>query len=81
MRVAPALALADPLHTYGQVLQPGKCLISKTQIQDPRFMMTVSLLCAHDEEGSFALTLNRPTTLFLDPLNFSLDCAHPEQRS
>lgn len=66
--------------TYDQALVPGKCIISKTQIQDPRFIMTVSLLCHHDEEGSFALTLNRPTTLYLDPLNFSL-CQQKEKHS
>lgn len=31
-------------------------------MQDPNFMHTVVLICQHDENGAFGLTVNRPTS-------------------
>ncbi len=38
----------------------GSLLIATPAIGDPRFARTVIYLCAHSEEGSFGLVLNRP---------------------
>jgi len=54
------------------VLKIGSLLISQPELGDPRFETSVSLLCDHDEHGSFALILNKPTHLFIDILDFSI---------
>lgn len=46
-------------------LRPGILLIAPPLLEDPNFWRSVVLLCAHGEEGSFGLILNRPTTLML----------------
>ncbi|MCA8830270.1 YqgE/AlgH family protein [Hymenobacter pini] len=47
-------------------LHPGSLLISQPFLGDPNFERTVVLLCSHsEEEGSFGLVLNRPSTLQL----------------
>jgi putative transcriptional regulator len=39
----------------------GKLLIASTQLGDPNFTHTVTLIVQHDENGALGLTLNRPT--------------------
>ena|SRR5688572_11999831 len=39
----------------------GKLLIAATQLGDPNFAHTVTLIVQHDENGALGLTLNRPT--------------------
>ena len=47
-------------------------LISKPEPGDPRFESSVSLVCDHDDQGSFALILNKPTEIYLDIRDFSV---------
>ncbi|MEQ8765538.1 MAG: YqgE/AlgH family protein [Planctomycetota bacterium] len=49
----------------------GELLIAHPHLIDPNFRHSVVLLCDHDEEGSFGLTVN-------DPLPISLSEAFPE---
>ena len=39
----------------------GKLLIASTQLGDPNFAHTVTLIVQHDENGALGLILNRPT--------------------
>lgn len=41
-------------------LRRGRLLVATPILEDPNFRRTVVLLCAHDEQGSFGLVLNRP---------------------
>ena len=47
-------------------LGPGVFLLSDPALTDPHFEETVVLLCAHSEEGSMGLVVNRPTELQLE---------------
>ena len=42
---------------------PGSLLIANGSLHDPNFKRTVVLICVHDENGTFGLVLNRPTSL------------------
>jgi putative transcriptional regulator len=42
-------------------LAPGVLLVAEPALLDPNFRRAVILLCAHNDEGSFGLVLNRPT--------------------
>jgi putative transcriptional regulator len=44
-------------------LRSGILLLSNAELRDPNFRRTVVLLCNHDTDGSFGLTLNRPLDL------------------
>lgn len=55
-----------------EIIQAGTLLISQPEPGDPRFETSVSLICDHDKEGSFALTLNKPTELFINIEDFSI---------
>ena len=37
----------------------GHLLLSAPHMQDPNFMHTVVLICQHDENGAFGMTVNR----------------------
>lgn len=41
------------------VSQRGQLLLSAPHMQDPHFMHTVVLICQHDENGAFGMTVNR----------------------
>ncbi|WP_400190889.1 YqgE/AlgH family protein [Hymenobacter sp. B81] len=60
-------------------LRSGSLLISQPFLGDPNFERSVVLLCRHDEEeGSFGLLLNRPTTVALgDALSLPEGEDHP----
>jgi putative transcriptional regulator len=60
------------LNTFQHKLDPGLLLVSKPELGDPRFLMSVSLLCMHDENGSLALILNHPLPLYINIDDFSL---------
>ena len=45
----------------------GKIIIAMPAMGDPRFALTVSLICAHSAQGAMGLILNKP----LNDLNFS----------
>ena len=60
------------LNTFQYKLDPGLLLVSKPEPGDPRFLMSVSLLCLHDDNGSLALILNHPLPLFINISDFSL---------
>lgn len=46
----------------------NQLLIAMPAMRDPHFTHTVTLVCQHDEEGAFGLTINRPTDLKLSAL-------------
>ena len=60
------------LNTFQHKLDPGLMLVSKPEQGDARFLMSVSLLCLHDENGSLGLILNHPLPLFINISDFSL---------
>ncbi|WP_020559082.1 YqgE/AlgH family protein [Thiofilum flexile] len=51
----------------------NQLLIAMPAMRDPQFTHTVTLVCQHDEEGAFGLTINRPTDLKLQALMQQLD--------
>ncbi|SPF77566.1 YqgE/AlgH family protein [Pseudoprimorskyibacter insulae] len=61
-----------PSHTTTDLT--GKLLIAMPGMEDPRFEHTVVFMCAHSEEGSMGLIINRPTAditmpMLMDQLN------------
>ena len=40
----------------------GQLLLSAPHMQDPNFMHTVVLICQHDENGAFGMTVNRTSS-------------------
>ncbi|GAB3832954.1 YqgE/AlgH family protein [Hymenobacter jeollabukensis] len=60
-------------------LRSGSLLISQPFLGDPNFERSVVLLCRHDEEdGTFGLMLNRPTTVRLgDAMSLPGGDEHP----
>lgn len=54
-------------------LRPGVFLMAYPALPDPNFEGTVVLLCAHSEEGSLGVVLNRPTEISVPSL---LDSDH-----
>lgn len=46
----------------------NQLLIAMPAMRDPHFTHTVTLVCQHDEEGAFGITINRPTDLQLSTL-------------
>ena len=54
------------LNTYDVKIEPGVVLVARPELMDPRFVMSVVLLCHHDEKGSVGLILNRPTSMLID---------------
>ena len=43
----------------------GQLLLSAPHMQDPNFMHTVVLICQHDENGAFGMTVNRTSSAVL----------------
>jgi len=43
--------------------KPGCVLIAEPLLQDPNFVRSVVLIIAHNEEGTYGLTLNRPLSI------------------
>ncbi|PWQ94294.1 YqgE/AlgH family protein [Leucothrix arctica] len=43
-------------------------LIAMPAMEDPNFAQTVTLICEHNEEGSFGVTINRPVNLTIGQL-------------
>jgi len=62
-----ALALASALATgaHGQTAAAGRLLVASPGIDDPNFSETVLLILLHQDGGSAAVFLNRPT--WVDP--------------
>lgn len=48
-------------------------LIAMPQLQDPNFVRTVMMVVQHDDEGTFALVLNRPVDMSTSELCEGLD--------
>ena len=46
-------------------LKKGIFRIADPKLRDPNFSQTVVLLCEHNDQGSFGVVVNRPTTLRL----------------
>lgn len=53
-----------------QSVEKGTILIAEPFLQDPNFQRTVILVCEHDLEGTFGITLNKDTG---DPLGYYMD--------
>lgn len=64
--------MQESLNTFNNSLEAGLCLISKPELLDPSFLMSVTLICDHNEEGSFGLVLNRQSSVFIDPKTYDL---------
>jgi len=64
--------MEESLNTFHNSLETGLCLISKPELLDPSFLMSVTLICDHNEEGSFGLVLNRQSTAYIDPKTYQL---------
>lgn len=47
-------------------LRPGALLVAEPAMLDPNFKRAVILLCEHNDEGSFGLIINKPTSLQLE---------------
>ncbi len=47
-------------HTQGSSFLQGQFLIAMPNLADPYFEHSVTLICQHDAEGCFGLTINRP---------------------
>jgi len=47
--------------TPPEYLPNGSLIIAKPFLGDPNFERSVALICQHDAEGAFGLTLNQPT--------------------
>jgi putative transcriptional regulator len=62
----------ESLNTFQNKLEAGVSLISKPELLDPSFLMSVTLICEHNEDGSFGLVLNRLSNLYLNPLSYDL---------
>lgn len=56
----------------------SQLLIAMPAMGDPTFKQTVTLICQHNEEGCFGLTINRPIQITLDEL---FDQLHIETQS
>jgi putative transcriptional regulator len=52
-------------HAMAQALEAGQLLIANPSLADPNFGKTVLLLFRHEDDGSLAVALNRPT--WVDP--------------
>ncbi|HPY41685.1 MAG TPA: YqgE/AlgH family protein, partial [Thiolinea sp.] len=48
-------------------------LIAMPSMDDPNFDHTVTLICQHDEEGAFGVTINRPLEVTIGELLAQLD--------
>jgi putative transcriptional regulator len=46
----------------------GSLLVAAPSLLDPNFMHAVVFVCAHDEDGTLGLVLNRPTRLTVEDL-------------
>ncbi len=51
-------------------------LIAMPSMEDPNFSRTVTVVCEHNEEGAMGITINQPTTMFVDEIltNYNQDC-------
>lgn len=68
------------LHTRQDRIEPGLLLISKPELGDPRFLNSVTLLCSHNQEGSWGLILNHPLPAFINARDFSI-CEQPDNNT
>ena len=56
--------LVEPNHltdTINASYLQSQLLIAMPDLKDPHFKQSVTLICEHNEEGSFGLTINRPS--------------------
>ena len=55
-------------------------LIAMPSLEDPNFSRTVTLLCAHSEEGAMGIVINRPLELKLGEVlsHMEIDASQPE---
>lgn len=53
-------------------------LIAMPSMEDPNFSRSVTVICDHSEEGAMGITINQPTTMFVDEILSSYN-ADPNQ--
>jgi len=54
----------------------GQLLIAMPNLGDPYFEQSVTLICQHNEEGCFGLTINQPINISVDQLLEQLKINH-----
>lgn len=62
-------AVPDPINNFLQ----SQLLIAMPTLGDPNFEHTVTLICQHNNDGCFGLTINRPIHVTLEELFDQLD--------
>ncbi len=55
-------------------------LIAMPSLMDPNFHKTVTLICAHSEEGAMGIVINRPTTILLGEVLAQMEMASSDQK-
>lgn len=58
----------------------NQLLIAMPAMDDPNFTRTVTLICEHNDEGCFGVTINRPIEITIGDLFQQLDIASIEQK-
>ena len=56
-------------------------LIAMPQMKDPNFHRTVSYICEHNEEGAFAIIINRPLDLQLEYIFNMMDIKTDDEQT
>lgn len=54
----------------------GQLLIAMPNLGDPYFAQSVTLICQHNDEGCFGLTINHPIRISIDELLEKLEIQH-----
>jgi len=60
-------------HTTQHSFLQSQLLIAMPSLSDPYFEHTVTLICQHNEDGCFGLTINRPIQVTIEELFEQLD--------
>jgi putative transcriptional regulator len=55
-------------------------LIAMPSMEDPNFSRTVTIICEHNQDGAMGITINQPTTLFVDELLSNFDVTKSDSK-
>ena len=55
-------------------------LIAMPNLMDPNFHKSVTLICAHNEEGAMGIIINRPTNILLGEVLAQMEIVSPDPR-
>ena len=61
----------DKANTQENSYLKNQMLIAMPNLGDPIFEKTVTLICQHNEDGCFGLTINRPMQISIEELLIS----------